>query len=120
MLIGWDCARRCDEVVDGFVGGPAYAHDELFGRTEVWKPRLDHDLASLAYTAVRLSHACFPWSGFGDGNAVSDEVRKSRFNITSDTLKSLLREWDVSSHDKKALLRAIAYRGSKTRKRKAR
>ena len=83
MLIGWDCARRCDEVVDGFVGGPAYAHDELFGRTEVWKPRLDHDLASLAYTAVRLSHACFPWSGFGDGNAVSDEVRKSRFNITS-------------------------------------
>ena len=54
MLIGWDHARRRDEVLTGFVGSPSFAHDELYGRTEKWKPRLDHDLASLAYSIVYL------------------------------------------------------------------
>lgn len=118
MLIGWEDSSRRNEVLKGFCGAPAFAHDELFGRTEEWKFRPDHDLASLAYMMVYLSHGRVPWSGFVDGSAVSDDVRKERFNLVNDTLKPLLCEWDVSPDDEEALLKAIEYRESDSRKRK--
>jgi hypothetical protein len=112
MLIDWGCAHRTDEKLKGFIGCPPYAHDELFGRTKVWYPRLDHDLASLAYSVASLSHGCIPWSGFPNHRAVPDDVRKRRFEMASDVLMPLLQKWKVSQNIEEALLKAIDHQGS--------
>jgi serine/threonine protein kinase len=112
MLIDWGCAHRKTDKLKGFIGCPPYAHDELFGRTKEWHPRVDHDLASLAYSVASLSHGSIPWSGFPNDRAVSDDVRKRRFEMASDVLKPLLQEWDVSRNVKRALLKAIDHQWS--------
>jgi hypothetical protein len=113
MLIDWGCAHRTGDQLKGFIGCPPYAHDELFGRTKDWYPRLDHDLASLAYSVASLSHGCIPWSGFPNHRAVLDDVRKRRFEMASDVLKPLLQKWNVSLNVEEALLKAIGHQGSK-------
>jgi hypothetical protein len=113
MLIDWGCAHRTAAKLKGFIGCPPYAHDELFGRTKEWNPRVDHDLASLAYSVASLSHGSIPWSGFPNHHAVPNDVRKRRFEMASDVLKPLLQEWNLSSNVEGALLKAIDHQGSK-------
>jgi hypothetical protein len=113
MLIDWGCAHRTAAKLKGFIGCPPYAHDELFGQTKEWNPRVDHDLASLAYSVASLSHGSIPWSGFPSHRAVPEDVRKRRFEMVSDVLKPLLQKWNVSPNVEGALLKAIDHQGSK-------
>jgi serine/threonine protein kinase len=113
MLIDWGCAHPTAAKLKGFIGCPPYAHDELFGQTKEWNPRVDHDLASLAYSVASLSHGSIPWSGFPNHRAVPDDVRKRRFEMASDVLKPLLQKWNVSPNVEEALLKAIGHQGSK-------
>jgi serine/threonine protein kinase len=107
MLIDWGCAHRTAAKLKGFIGCPPYAHDELFGRTKEWNPRMDHDLASLAYSVASLSHGSIPWSGFPNHRAVPDDVRKRRFEMASNVLNPLLEKWNVPPNVVRALLKAI-------------
>jgi hypothetical protein len=107
MLIDWGCAHRTTAKLKGFIGCPPYAHDELFGQTKEWNPRVDHDLASLAYSVASLSNGSIPWSGFSNHRAVPDDVRKRRFELASTVLKPLLGIWNIAPNVKEALLKAI-------------
>ena len=115
MLIDWGCAHRTGKSVKGFVGCPPYALDELFGLSRTWKPRRDHDLASLAYTMVCISKSVIPWSGFPNHHAVAEDIKKTRQELASTHLKKLFRNMKLDPVVANELLAAI---GDKTRKRK--
>ena len=118
MLIDWACAQRNDKKVKGFIGSLPYAHDELFGPSKEWEPRLDHDLASLAYSLVRLSMGSIPWSGFPNDLLVTDDDMKERFEMACDHLQELFKTWTILPTAKTALLKAISHHEAMARKRK--
>ena len=89
----------------------------MIGQIEDWYPCLDHDLASLAYTAASLFHGSLPWSGFENRLSVLEHVKKERLTIASDVLKPLLEKGDASTKVKQALLNAIGLQGNKKAKR---
>jgi serine/threonine protein kinase len=107
MLIDWGCAYRNDKKVKGFIGCLPYAHDDLFRPSKVWQPRLDHDLASLAYSVVSLSLGSIPWAGFSNHLAVTNDVRIQRLGIARQKLFELFGPWESLSLDVKALFNAI-------------
>jgi serine/threonine protein kinase len=116
MLIDWGCAHRTDSTVRGFVGCLPFAHNELFGLKRKWKPRLDHDLASLVYSMIRLLQGCITWSGFSSHRPVTVEARNFRFEMTSDVLSPLLQTWKLSSVTKGEIFNAIGNRERRKRK----
>jgi Protein kinase domain len=108
MLIDWGCAYRNDEKVKGFVGCLPYAHDDLFGPSKEWQPRLDHDLASLAYSVVSLSLlGSIPWSGFSNHLSVTDDVKDERYGIATPKLCKLFGPQELLSLDFNAHLSAL-------------
>ena len=109
MLIDWGCAEPTTSRLEGFVGTPPYAHNELFRISDGWTPRLDHDVASLMYSITSLSLGDIPWSGFSSRYPVPDDVIKERFEETSKLLKQLLDEWELSAEDKEAIFAAIDF-----------
>ena len=121
MLIDWGCARSIHDKLTRFVGCPPYAHDDLFSQPTKLVPCLDHDLASLAYTLACLHHGRIPWAGdFPNHLPVSDGVKKKRFKITCNVLKSLLNNDDPESKEvKQALSNAITCEEIKNTKRKS-
>ena len=120
MLIDWGCAYHTNaKKVKWFIGCPPYAHDELFGPSKQWKPRLDHDLASLAYSMVSLYEGSIPWSGFSNHREVMDDFMYERHKMASAKLDKLFEEWKVFSlEDKGTLLHAIDNHGKWKEKRK--
>lgn len=119
MLIDWGCAYRNDKKVKGFVGCLPYAHDELFGPSKEWQPRLDHDLASLAYSVISLSLGSIPWAGYLNHLSVTDHYMKRRHEMASATLEGSFNEWRALSREVKwELLNAIGTHGKRKMKRK--
>lgn len=115
MLVGWSSAHRKDTEVFGFVGCSPYAHDELFGQTKAWMPRLDHDLASLVYTVASLSICSIPWEPlFSDSHTVVENDKKERLKMAAKAYMPLHRTLELSPEIKDSFLSAIGYRG-KTR-----
>ena len=114
MLADWGCAQRKDTELFGFVGCSEYAHDELFGITKAWMPRLDHDLASLVYTVASLSHGSIPWlSLFQDRHAVVDNDKKERLEKATEAFMPLHKTLELSPEVKGAFLSAIGYQEEK-------
>jgi hypothetical protein len=111
LLIDWACAHDTRQPLKGFRGCPAFAHNQLFNLPKKCRPRLDHDLASLAYSLATLYHGGIPWSGFSNHRAVPVDARKQRLKMATEILVPLFKGWRASSREKgAALLKAIGSR----------
>jgi Protein kinase domain len=107
MLIDWGCARSTKYKLKGFIGCPPYAHDGLFGLKTGWTPRLQHDLASLAYSVASLDTGSVPWPCFQNHRAVTDDAKSVRYQMTSECLNLLFDKWNLRPEIEDALRESI-------------